>query len=133
MDLVLRLRELRRLSGLCQRDASRLSGVGVKTLSSFETGARIEAMKISKLHRILRAYGSTEAEFFGADLESVLGSDAVSEMIPGAQRLSSLPPHVRRALIERIELMIDAACVAMGFDLPRVTSSASLRGRLSAR
>ena len=37
MDLVLKLREVRRLRGLSQKDVARLSGVGEKTISSFET------------------------------------------------------------------------------------------------
>ena len=41
MDLVLKLREIRRMRGLSQKDVARLSGVGAKTISSFETGERI--------------------------------------------------------------------------------------------
>ena len=40
MDLVLKLRELRRMRGLTQKDVARISGVGHKTISSFETGER---------------------------------------------------------------------------------------------
>ena len=46
MDIVLKLRELRRYRGLSQKDVARRSGVGEKTLSSFETGERIDTMKI---------------------------------------------------------------------------------------
>ncbi|MGH9443123.1 MAG: helix-turn-helix domain-containing protein, partial [Thermoanaerobaculia bacterium] len=45
MDLVLKLRELRRMRGLSQREAALSSGIGEKTLSSFETGERIISMK----------------------------------------------------------------------------------------
>jgi transcriptional regulator with XRE-family HTH domain len=65
MDLVLRLRELRRASGLSQDVVAARASIGVKTLSSFETGARIASMKLSQLHRLLSVYGITEAEFFG--------------------------------------------------------------------
>ncbi len=68
MDLVIKLRELRRIRGLTQKDVGRLAGVGEKTVSSFETGARIGSMKISQLQRLLRVYGVTEAEFFGPAL-----------------------------------------------------------------
>ena len=37
MDLVLKLRELRRLSGLSQKEAALSSGLGEKTLSSFDS------------------------------------------------------------------------------------------------
>ena len=53
MDLVLKLREVRRLKGLSQKDAARLSGVGEKTISSFETGERVGSMKLAQLRRLL--------------------------------------------------------------------------------
>ena len=69
MDLVLKLREIRRLRGLSQKDVARLSGVGEKTISSFETGQRIGSLKISQLKRLLEVYGLTEADFFGGTVE----------------------------------------------------------------
>ena len=65
MDLVLKLREIRRMRGLSQKDVSRLSGVGEKTISSFETGQRIGSLKLSQLKRLLGVYGLTESQFFG--------------------------------------------------------------------
>ena len=59
MDIVLKLRELRRLRGLSQKDVARLTGVGEKTISSFETSARIGSMKLSQLAKLLRVYGFT--------------------------------------------------------------------------
>src|SRR5687768_16786940 len=53
MDLVLKLSELRRMRGLTQKDVARLSGVGAKTISSFETGQRITSLKLSQLERLL--------------------------------------------------------------------------------
>ena len=50
MDLVLKLRELRRMRGLTQKDVARLSGVGQKTISSFETGERIGSLKLWSIH-----------------------------------------------------------------------------------
>jgi transcriptional regulator with XRE-family HTH domain len=114
MDLVLRLRELRRLSGLSQEEVAHRSGVGAKTLSSFETGVRIESLKVSQLRKILHVYGVTETDFFGSDLETTLANDADMKPIPGAEKLKSLPIHVRHALIERFELMIDTALVTLG-------------------
>ncbi|SRR6266849_1368940 len=129
MDLVLRLRELRRLSGLSQEEVARRSGVGVKTLSSFETGVRIESLKVSQLRSILRAYGVTEAHFFGSDLETTLANDADAKPVPGAEKLKSLPIHVRRALIERFELMIDTALVTLGHEPFAVRSGHPLEAR----
>ncbi len=63
MDLVLKLRELRQFRGLSQADAARKSGLGVKTLSSFETGERIDSIKLVQLQRLMRVYAVTDAEF----------------------------------------------------------------------
>lgn len=69
MDLVLKLRELRRMRGLSQEEVSKRSGVHVKTISSFESGSRIESIKVSQLARLLTVYGITLAEFFGDGVE----------------------------------------------------------------
>lgn len=63
-DLVLRLRELRRSSGLSQKDLAKLSGVGEKTISTFETGNRIKTIKLAQIARILDACGVSWHEFF---------------------------------------------------------------------
>ena len=62
MDLVLKLREARRMRGLTQRDVARMSGVGEKTISSFETGERIGSLKLKQLERLLSAYGLSPAD-----------------------------------------------------------------------
>ena len=49
MDIVLKLRELRRLRGYSQKDVALLTGVGDKTIISFETSARIGSMKLSQI------------------------------------------------------------------------------------
>lgn len=64
VDLVLALREARRQRGLTQKDVALRSGVGAKTISSFETGDRASSMKISQLEKLLDVYGLTLAEFF---------------------------------------------------------------------
>jgi transcriptional regulator with XRE-family HTH domain len=71
-DIVIKLRELRRFAGMSQRDLARKAHVGEKTVSSFETGARIDSMKLSQLQRILRACGVTEGDFFTKDIEELL-------------------------------------------------------------
>lgn len=75
MDLVLKLREIRRIKGLSQKDAAKLSGVGEKTISSFETGERAGSMKLSQLKRLLAVYGMTEADFFGGGVEKRLDDE----------------------------------------------------------
>ena len=74
MDLVLKLREIRRMRGLSQKDVAKLSGVGEKTISSFETGQRIGALKLSQLKRLLSVYGLTEAQFFGGSVEKQIAA-----------------------------------------------------------
>lgn len=64
IDVVLALREARRKRGLTQKEVALRSGVGVKTISSFETGARAGSLKVSQLQRLLSVYGLTLTEFF---------------------------------------------------------------------
>jgi transcriptional regulator with XRE-family HTH domain len=70
LDLVLKLRELRRMSGLSQKEAALSSGLGEKTLSSFETGERISTIKLSQLLALLAVYDVTPVEFFGGKVEA---------------------------------------------------------------
>ena len=64
MDLVLKLREVRRLRGLSQKDVARLSGVGEKTISSFETGERVGSMKLEQLRKLLADSKRPKADDF---------------------------------------------------------------------
>jgi transcriptional regulator with XRE-family HTH domain len=115
MDLVLKLRELRRMRGLTQKDVGRMAGVGEKTVSSFETGERIGSLKISQLRRLLALYGVSEEEFFSRKMEQLFDPDAVAQqsreesLIAG---LEALPAAMRDALLERFELMLNAAQLA---------------------
>jgi len=115
MDLVLKLRELRRMRGLTQKDVGRMAGVGEKTVSSFETGERIGSLKISQLRRLLALYGVSEEEFFSRKLEQLFDPDAVAQqsreeaLLAG---LEALPAAMRDALLERFELMLNAAQLA---------------------
>lgn len=124
MDLVLKLRELRRLRGLSQKDVGRLSGVGEKTVSSFETGDRIDAMKLSQLRKLLRVYGVTEDDFFSRkmddlfDPESLIQQSREDTLLAG---LGELPSAMRNALLERFELMLQAAQLAAASQQPRNT------------
>lgn len=112
VDIVLRLRELRRSLGLQQRDVALLSGIGEKSISSFESGARTDAMKIGQLRRLLQVYGVTESEFFCEEFESRLGigEDVTPEGAqPFWQQMRDLPDSVRDSLLEKFRLMVDTA------------------------
>jgi transcriptional regulator with XRE-family HTH domain len=117
MDLVLKLRELRALRGLSQKDVARLSGVGEKSISSFETGQRIGSMKLSQLAKLLAIYGVTEEQFFSRAIEELFDPDAISrrsreeQLVAG---LADLPADARNALLERFELMLDSALTVRG-------------------
>lgn len=112
MDLVLKLRELRRLRGLTQRDVARLSGVGVKTISSFETGERIESLKLAQLERLLEVYGLSEAEFFGGRIETELAPWELDEEQMATRRLMddlrALSKPAQKNLLAKFQLMVEA-------------------------
>jgi len=111
MDTVLKLRELRSRTGLTQEEVARRSAIGVKTISSFESGARIGSMKIAQLEALLRAYDVTLAQFFSSRIEHDLAPweapESPSDTL--ARRLDALPPHARDALVQKFSAMLDAA------------------------
>lgn len=72
IDLVLRLREARRISGLTQLEVAVLSGIHEKTISSFETGERIHFIKLEQLRRLVEIYGFALDEFLGESFETRL-------------------------------------------------------------
>lgn len=72
MDLVLKLRELRRKAGLTQVQLAEKSGVGERTISFYETGYRISSIKVQQLEAIVVACGSSLEHFFSRDFEDVL-------------------------------------------------------------
>lgn len=113
MDLVLKLREIRRLRGLSQKDVARISGVGEKTISSFETGQRIGSLKLAQLKRLLGVYGLTEAEFFGLSVERQIAPWELDDEECGAQRvvedLRLLPKPVQKAMVAKMQLMLETA------------------------
>jgi transcriptional regulator with XRE-family HTH domain len=113
MDLVLKLREIRRLRGLSQKDVARLSGVGEKTISSFETGQRIGSLKLSQLKNMLAVYGLTEAEFFGGTVEREIAPWELDEDEYAAQRvledLRQLPKPIQKAVLSKFQLILETA------------------------
>jgi transcriptional regulator with XRE-family HTH domain len=112
MDLVLKLREVRRLRGLSQKDVSRLSGVGEKTISSFETGERIGSMKLAQLKRLLEVYGLSESEFFGGSVEKQIAPWELDEEQMALTKLlddlRTLPKQAKRNLLAKFQLMAEA-------------------------
>lgn len=116
MDVVLRLRELRRMRGLSQRDAAAKAGIGEKSISSFETGERISSMKLSQLEQILRAYGVTIKEFFSDQIDRRIAPWDVpreeEEMHAILEDLQGLPRKRRAALIQKFRLMVESATEA---------------------
>jgi transcriptional regulator with XRE-family HTH domain len=113
MDLVLKLREIRRLRGLSQKDVAQLSGVGEKTISSFETGQRIGSLKLDQLKRLLGVYGLSEAEFFGCSVERQIAPWELDDEENAAQRLiddlRGLPKPVQKAMLGKFQLMLETA------------------------
>ena len=113
MDLVLKLREIRRVRGLSQKDVAEMSGVGEKTISSFETGQRIGSLKISQLKRLLAVYGLTEAQFFGGSVEQQIAPWELGEDEFATSRLmddlKGLPRPLQRSMIAKFQLMLETA------------------------
>lgn len=111
MDLVLKLREVRRMKRLSQKDVARISGVGEKTISSFETGERIGSMKLAQLGRLLAAYGLTEAEFFGGAVEKEIAPWELDENQRATAQLldelRTLPQPMQRNLLAKFRLMVE--------------------------
>ncbi len=110
MDTVLKLRELRARAGLTQEEVARRSRVGVKTLSSFESGARVDSLKLTQLEHILAVYGISLAQFFSSSLVRDLApwAEAPDPAEVLAQRLAILPVSARTPLVEKITAMLDA-------------------------
>jgi transcriptional regulator with XRE-family HTH domain len=111
MDLVLKLREVRRLKGLSQKDVARMSGVGEKTISSFETGERVGSMKLAQLKRLLAVYDMTEADFFGGGVEKKIAPWELDQdqfaTVRMLDELQALPKPSQRNLLAKFQLMID--------------------------
>lgn len=112
MDLVLKLREIRRMRNLSQKDVARMSGVGEKTISSFETGQRIGSLKLAQLKRMLKVYGLSEADFFGASVEKEIAPWELNDEQMATQRLLDglhmLPTPIQKNLLAKFQLAVEA-------------------------
>lgn len=118
MDLVLKLRELRRVRSLTQKDVARLSGIGEKTISSFETGERIGSLKLAQLERLLTVYGMTHKEFFGGTVEKEIAPWELPEEEVASRRLldelGALPQMLQRNLLAKFQLMVETVAEVYG-------------------
>lgn len=122
MDIVLKLRELRRLQGLSQKDVAIRCGVGEKTISSFETGERIGSLKISQLRKLLAVYGVSEAEFFGNTLERKVApweAEATEGTAKLLEEIRTLPGTIQRSLLGKFQLMVETASDVHSIREPR--------------
>lgn len=111
MDMVLKLRELRRLRGLSQKDVAVRSGIGEKSISSFETGDRVMSMKVAQLHKLLRVYGVSLSEFFSSSLDLKLAPWDDSPETDAArlfEDLAELPMESREELLQKFTLMVES-------------------------
>lgn len=107
-DTVLRLRELRRLRGLSQKDVARLSGIGERTISAAETGQKIDSLKVVQLEKLLAVYGLTPAEFFGERLSDMI-EEVPDELSQLTRRAKALPARLRDAVIDRLRVVVASA------------------------
>jgi transcriptional regulator with XRE-family HTH domain len=74
-DVGIKLREARHRAGLSQREAAQKSGVGHGSISSFESGNRLQSLKIRHAEALCRAYGLTMREFFGGELDDAISAE----------------------------------------------------------
>lgn len=112
MDVVLKLRELRRMREMSQKDVADLCGVGEKTISSFETGERIESLKLSQLRRILQVYGVSESEFFSDSIERRIApweTQAPDEEMHIVEQMGTLPSSIQKTLLDKFRAMVETA------------------------
>jgi transcriptional regulator with XRE-family HTH domain len=103
------------MRGYTQEEAAEKAAMGVKTLSSFETGARITSMKLLQLFSMLAAYDMTPAEFFGDGVERAV-FDELERLSHGEGKLIAalreLPDETRQRLETRLLDQVEAAIVA---------------------
>jgi len=113
MDLVVKLRDLRARAGLTQSQAAERSGLGMKTISSFESGNRIVSIRLAQLEKLLSVYGVTLQQFFSSDLERELEHTTFDPTPEVIARLGRLPDSLRTSLAERFSSMLDAAAIGI--------------------
>jgi len=101
---------LRVSAGMTQKGLALASGVGEKTIGSYEAGSRIKTMKVKQLDAILGALGTNLVDFFSSIDESA-----------AAEEESEAPPPRRPA-----HNVPDDDLDAVACDLARMTRPQSL-------
>jgi transcriptional regulator with XRE-family HTH domain len=85
LTLALKLYKMRSSVEMTQRALAYASGVGEKTISSFENGSRTEAIRLEHLLKLTEACGMSVAEF----LEWEIDAEPIEEWEPAT--FSSYP------------------------------------------
>jgi transcriptional regulator with XRE-family HTH domain len=109
------------MSGLSQKDLAKKSGIGEKTISSFETGQRIDSLKVSQLRRILAAHGVSESEFFSTSFDRRIApwDDEADELQQLVDEMQALPSSIQESLVAKFRLMIETASDVHAIDHSR--------------
>lgn len=68
-ELSIRLRDCRLRAGLLQRHAAKRSGIGWRSISSWESGRAIRSLTVENLLRLLVAYEVSPEHFFDERFE----------------------------------------------------------------
>lgn len=72
-ELAKQLAVARKLRGLTQQDVADMTGIGTRTISSFESGARTDTIRVRELELIVHACGMTLADLFAGNLPPMRG------------------------------------------------------------
>ncbi len=109
-DLCFRLRLYREAAGLTQREAAEITGLSVPYISAFETGARIDSLKVRHLERLLAVYGVSLAQFFGDRDEPMTADEFHGPELPAIvkieQALQTIPHDRARLILEFVQSRI---------------------------
>jgi transcriptional regulator with XRE-family HTH domain len=98
---------------MTQSDLAVAAGVGVKTISSFESGVRVGSLRVLTLSRILCVYGMTWEDFFGARQPSIPLARA-EDLKEVAAILRDLPSEDKATLLLRLRQMANLARIRKG-------------------
>ncbi len=107
VDWCFRLRLYREAAGLTQREAGELSGLGSGYVSAFETGFRLDSLKVKHVEKLLAVYGVPLAQFFGERDVPLEADDFQGPELPAIvkieQALQTIPHDRARLILEFVE------------------------------
>lgn len=89
--LALKLKLIREMRGLSQFQVAARSGIGVKSISSFE-GARVASIKVVQLVALLTVYGMTLVQFLQWAPEAAEPEVALEQPAPCERRREPIDP-----------------------------------------